>query len=72
MSNKVIFKASKIHQGYYVIVDGEFSGIIVNLYFYKINKDYQKEIDDKILEYIKEKYQVTGGAANVVEIQNIK
>jgi hypothetical protein len=48
----VIFKPSNVHQGHYIIVDGESIGV-VNLYAYKTSPDYKKEVDDKINNYIK-------------------
>jgi hypothetical protein len=55
MKNMVVFEPSNVHQGHYVIINGEDTGIVVNLYCYKINEDYKKEVDNKIKQYIKTK-----------------
>lgn len=51
---EVIFKPSNVHQGYYVIIDNESTGIIVNMYAYETIDEYKAEVDKKIEEYIKE------------------
>jgi hypothetical protein len=51
MKNNIVFEPSNVHQGHYVILNGEDTGIVVNLYCYKINEDYKKEIDNKIQQY---------------------
>ena len=48
----IIFKASDVHQGHYVIVDGEFTGIVVNLYAYQTNDEYKECVDKQIKEYV--------------------
>ena len=50
---KVVFEPSNAHQGHYVIINGETSGIIVNLYAYETIEEYKNEVDNKIEEYIK-------------------
>lgn len=51
----VIFEPSNTHQGHYIVIDNESTGMVINLYFYKINADYKKEIDEKIKEYTTKK-----------------
>jgi len=53
---KVIFEPSNVHQGHYVIINGELSGIIVNMYAYQTINDYKIEIDEKIEKYILNNY----------------
>jgi uncharacterized UBP type Zn finger protein len=53
--NKILFEPSNVHQGHYVIINGETSGIIVNLYAYEMIEEYKKEVGNKIEEYIKMK-----------------
>lgn len=53
MKTSVIFEPSNVHQAHYVIVNGEDSGIIVNLYAYRKIEEYKNEVDNKINEYIK-------------------
>lgn len=56
MSNKqqrsVVFKPSNVHQGHYVYVDGEETGIVVNLFAYKTIKEYKVKIDEEIKKSI--------------------
>jgi hypothetical protein len=51
LKNNIVFEPSNVHQGHYVILNGEDTGIVVNLYFYKTNEDYKKEIDNKITQF---------------------
>lgn len=53
MKSSVVFEPSNVHQGHYVIINGESSGIILNLYAYKTIERYKNEVDNKIKEYIK-------------------
>lgn len=48
--NQIIFKASNVHQGHYVMINGKDTGIVVNLYAYENPScaDYKKQIDSKI------------------------
>lgn len=48
--NRVIFTPSNVHQGHYVEINGESTGIIVNLYAYKNPNclDYKEQVDKKI------------------------
>ena len=55
MKNMVVFEPSNVHQGHYVIINDEFTGILVNYYYYTINEDYKKNVDNKIEQYIKTK-----------------
>ena len=56
MSNKqqrsVVLKPSNVHQGHYVYVDGEETGIVVNLFAYKTIKEYKVKIDEEIKKSI--------------------
>lgn len=47
----IIFKPSNVHQGYYVHINGEFTGIVVNLFAYKTIHDYKQKVDAKIKNY---------------------
>jgi len=47
----VEFKPSYVHQGHYVEIDGEFTGIVVNLYAYETIDEYKKQVDEKINKY---------------------
>lgn len=49
---KVVFKPSNVHQGHYVYIDGESTGIVVNLYAYKTIKEYKVQVDEKIKQAI--------------------
>ena len=55
--NKITYKASNVHQGHYVLIDGEECGMVINLFAYKnpLCKDYKKEVDNKIELLIKTK-----------------
>lgn len=54
MSN-IIFKPSNIHQGHYVYINGESTGIVVNYYAYQMIKEYKNKVDKQIEEFINEK-----------------
>jgi len=56
MSNKkqrsVVFKPSNVHQGHYVYVDGENTGIVVNLFAYQTIEEYKVNVDEEIKKSI--------------------
>lgn len=45
---KVVFVPSKVHQGHYVHINGESTGIVVNYYAYQTIDSYQQYIDEQI------------------------
>lgn len=47
----VEFIPSMIHQGHYVEINGEFTGIIVNYYAYQTIEEYKKQVDEQIEKY---------------------
>lgn len=47
----VVFESSNVHQGHYVVINGEFTGIVVNKYAYDTIEEYKKEVDLKIKNY---------------------
>ena len=49
----VIFKPSNVHQGHYVYINGENTGIVVNLFAYKTIDDYKQQVDNKINKFKK-------------------
>lgn len=53
--NQIIFKASNVHQGHYVMINGKDTGMIVNLYAYNnpYCSDYKRGVDNKIKLLIK-------------------
>ena len=51
----VIFKPSEVHQGHYVYIDNESTGIVVNLFAYETIPEYKKKVDEQI-EQFKKKY----------------
>jgi hypothetical protein len=50
MSN-VTFKPSNVHQGHYVYINGESTGIFVNLFAYQTIDEYKTQKDKQIEEY---------------------
>ena len=54
MNTSITFIPSNVHQGHYVYIDGESTGIVVNLFAYKTIDDYKQQIDNKINNYLKE------------------
>jgi hypothetical protein len=44
----VVFKPSNVHQGHYVYINGEDTGIVVNLFAYKTIKEYKVKVDESI------------------------
>lgn len=55
--NKITYKASNVHQGHYILIDGKNTGMVINLFAYKnpLCEDYKKEVDNKIELLIKTK-----------------
>lgn len=55
--NVITFEPSNVHQGHYVLINGEECGMVINLFAYKnpLCQDYKKEIDNKIELLIKNK-----------------
>jgi hypothetical protein len=51
---KVEFIPSNVHQGHYIVIDGETTGIVVNLFAYKTIEDYKKRVDKKIEKFKKQ------------------
>ena len=49
----VVFKPSNIHQGHYVYIDGESTGIVVNLFAYKTIEEYKIKVDESIEQFKK-------------------
>lgn len=49
--SKVIFKPSNVHQGHYVYVNGESTGIVVNLFAYQTIEEYKIKVDKQIKKY---------------------
>ena len=49
----VVFKPSNVHQGHYVYIDGEPTGIVVNLFAYKTIKEYKIKVDKSIKQFKK-------------------
>jgi hypothetical protein len=60
--NHIVFKASNIHQGHHVYVNGENTHIIVNLHAYDTIDEYKVNVDKRIEEFInnqeKEKQEI--------------
>ena len=52
-NNMVVFKPSNVHQGHYVYIDGEPTGIVVNLFAYKTIKEYKIKVDKSIKQFKK-------------------
>ena len=52
-NSKVIFEPSNVHQGHYVIIDEECTGIVVNLFAYKTVTEYKSQIDEQIEQFKK-------------------
>jgi hypothetical protein len=44
MSN-ITFKASNVHEGHYVYVNGINTGIVVNLFAYETVEEYKQKVD---------------------------
>ena len=53
-NNTVTFKPSNVHQGHYVYINGQDTGIVVNLFAYQTILEYKNKIDKKIIDYDKE------------------
>lgn len=49
----VIFKPSNVHQGHYAYINGQDTGIVVNLYAYKTISEYKTEKDKQISQWNK-------------------
>ncbi len=49
----VVFEPSNVHQGYYVYINGENTGIVVNLFAYETIEDYKIKVDKSIEQYKK-------------------
>jgi hypothetical protein len=49
----VEFIPSNVHEGHYVKINGEFTGIVVNLYCYQTNDEYKKQVEEQIENYCK-------------------
>lgn len=49
----ITFIPSNVHDGHYVEINGESTGIVVNLFAYQTIEDYKKEVDKKIETYEK-------------------
>ena len=47
----VEFIPSNIHQGHYIEINGEFTGMIVNLYAYQTIEEYRNQVDEKIEKF---------------------
>lgn len=52
-NNSVTFKASNVHQGHYVYINGKETGIVVNLFAYETIQKYKEKTDKKISEWNK-------------------
>jgi hypothetical protein len=52
----VEFEPSNVHQGHYVCINGEETGIVVNLYAYETIEEYKAEVDEKIEQFKKISY----------------
>ena len=52
-NNSVTFIHSNVHQGHYVYINVEYTGIVVNLFAYQTILEYKNEIDKKINEWKK-------------------
>ncbi|MCZ2393395.1 MAG: hypothetical protein LC105_06045 [Chitinophagales bacterium] len=52
-NNTVTFKPSNVHQGHYVYINNQETGIVVNLFAYQTILEYKKETDKKINEWNK-------------------
>lgn len=44
-TKNVTFKASNVHQGHYVYINGEDTGLVINLFAYETINDYKKKTD---------------------------
>lgn len=51
MKTPVRFEPSNVHQGHYIIINGENTGMVVNYYAYLTILDYKNEVDKKIKNY---------------------
>jgi hypothetical protein len=49
----IIFKPSEVHQGHYVYIDDESTGIVVNLFAYETIPEYKKKVDNEIEQFKK-------------------
>ena len=45
------FKPSYVHQGHYVYINGESTGIVVNLFAYDTIKEYKIKVDESIKQF---------------------
>ena len=45
MKTKITFKPSNVHQGHYVYINNEETGLVINLFAYNTINDYKKKID---------------------------
>ena len=52
---KIVFEPSNVHQGHYVIINGECTGIVVNLFAYKTISEYKSQVDTRIEQFKKNK-----------------
>jgi hypothetical protein len=50
----VIFKPSSVHQGHYVYIDEEQTGIVVNLFAYQTVEEYRIKVDKSIQQFKKQ------------------
>lgn len=48
-----VFKPSNVHQGHYVYINGEQTGIVVNLFAYQTIEDYRVKVDESIEQFKK-------------------
>jgi len=48
MTTTITFKPSNVHQGHYVYINGEDTGIGINLYAYETIESYKHETNKKI------------------------
>ena len=49
----IVFKPSCVHQGHYVYINGESTGIIVNLFAYETIEEYKIKVDKEIEQFKK-------------------
>lgn len=54
----VVFKPSDVHQGHYVYIDDEYTGIVVNLFAYNTIDEYKNKLDEQISSFIEEMKQI--------------
>lgn len=50
-TNTIEFKSSNVHQGHYVYINGQETGIVVNLFAYDTIEEYKNQVDIKIKNY---------------------